>query len=441
MKRTITIILCLCMALSLCACGALDVIRDTELPPRPTPITAPAETPAPDLSETAAPTPAREPAPAAAEGGAELGERVLIYYKKTQETEYAPDAETLPILQFSYVTPVVRMDGNRDAAEEINEQLRVLDELYYSGSGSDAGKNHLFEAALDNLSYIRSQGSGVTPFSSARSVDCTRADGSVISFLYRTSVFTGGTQDERGYVGRNYSSESGERLTLDMLAADADADAFRQRLRESVVAAAREDKELIETISRNDLDADTALGALVRDDNWYFSGEGVVFFSSGGELCPKESGVLFFTVPYAALNDLIDPKFLPAEREGEGSLSISRLDDMEDGSVWIIDRLALSEGEELCLRVEGTVYDLEVSSFLYVDHSEQDDRFYETARHWYASYMSDCALQICAVVPEGMPDLMIRYTDADHVLHRLFISESGVDGGVTLVDDTIRAVG
>ena len=55
--------------------------------------------------------------------------------------------------------------------------------------------------------------------------------------------------------------------------------------------------------------------------------------------------------------------------------------------------------------------------------------------------MSDCALQLCTTVPNGMPDLMITYTDADYTTHRYFLSRNGVKGELVLVDDSIQAVG
>lgn len=445
MKKTFALILCICMAFSLCACAGLDAIRNTELPPLPTPVSAPEETPAPAAEQSAAPGdpesgPAEETAPVSFEGRAELGEQIRIFLRQTKETEYAPDDEKMPLLTFSYVTPEVRMDGDPAAAEEINEQLRVLDELYYSGFGDDMGKNHLYEIALDNYAYAKSKNTHTeTLYSSFRSVDCMRADSSAISFLYWTSVYTGGAQDQRGYVGRSYSSETGEKLTLDMLAPDAES--FREKLAACVISAAREDQELYHRISQNDMDADAALGALVRDDNWYFSGEGIVFFSSWGEIGPEEYGILFFTVPYTAIAGVIEPKYLPALREGDGSVSVTRIEDVEEGSVSIIDRVVVSDGDELCLKVDGTVYDLMICSFYYLEQVDEDERFYESARHWYANYMTDCALQLCTLVPEGMPDLMIRYTDSSGVQHRRFISQSGADGGVMLVDDTIQAVG
>ena len=198
-------------------------------------------------------------------------------------------------------------------------------------------------------------------------------------------------------------------------------------------------------------------GVLILEDNPYgdlrYSGEslpniksfdtdGIVVFPAFGELRAEDKGLPMFTVPYSALEDLMYERYLPVKREGAGSLEIVRVGDVQDGTVASIDRLVLSdEGEEMYLKVDGTVYDLRISSMYYVDQAEGDERFYETDLHWYASYMSDCALQLSAVVPNGMPDLMITYTDRENVLQRRFLSESGVDGGITLVDNTIEAVG
>jgi hypothetical protein len=142
---------------------------------------------------------------------------------------------------------------------------------------------------------------------------------------------------------------------------------------------------------------------------------------------------------------LIDQQYLPAAREGKTELTVLPLDEVEDGTIWSIDRLALSEGDELYLKVDGTAYDVTISNFYYVDEpkaeAEGDERFYEAERYWYASFMTDCALQICTAIPDGMPDLMIAYTDADYVQHRLFLSVDADTGHVALVDDTIQAVG
>ena len=447
MKKLLSLLLCLCMVFALCACAQLDAIRNTELPPLPTPdppaapapSAAPASEPAP-APETPAPTQAAsepEPTASAVSIAAEPGERVIIYYAKTQEIFDAPDGTEM--LVFSYVTPKVRIDENAQAAEEINEQLRLLDELYISGSEDHIGKNQLLENALDNFSYVHDTGAALnTLFTSARTVKNTRADGSVISFRYWTSVYTGNANGSYGYDCYNYSAESGEKLSLDSLSADPAA--LKMTLADELVKLAKE-SGLYAQLSGNDMDPDSALAAVVREGIWCFSGEGIDFYPAFGELRPESEGAPVLTVPYTALAGVLDARFLPPVRSGSAALEVLRLTDVEDGTVQSIDRIVLSEGEELYLKINGTAYDVSVSSFYVAAETEGENRFVESDRHWYASCMSDCALQLCASVPNGMPNLMIRYTDADYVQHCLFLSQSGADGGVTLVDDSIQAIG
>lgn len=445
MKKTLCILLSAALIFALCACAGVDELKNTELPPLPSaetqtspaPQTAPAPT-EPGSSEPApAETPAPTPAPAASGESASVGSRVLVYMSKTRDVSYAPDNDELVILDFSYVTPTVRIDDNPAAAFEINEQLGLLDETYYSGTEHTGGKNGLLEAAMDNYAYALATGAELNlEFSSARTVRTARADGGAISFVYFTSMYNGGAQGVSSYLGVSFDGLSGAKLTLGDLGPDREA--LVARLQSCLVKHVKDDAELYAEISSRTDDPDAAIGALVREGSWYMSGEGLVFAPLQGELQSAASGIKLITVPYSELGDLLYPKYMPPERGGECSLEIVRLGDVENGTVWSIDRLAVSDGEELYLIVHGTAYDVCVSSVNYADHGE---RFFETERRWYASFMTDCALQLKASVPEGMPDLMISYTDADFVQHRVFLSENGVDGGLVLVDDSIEAVG
>jgi len=443
MKKLICLILCVSMLFALSACAELDAIRNTELPPLPTPEAKATEAPVPDetdptLSQSAETPNQVQAVETIAATGAEIGDRVIIYSKKTSENLDAPDGSL--ILIFSYETPTVRIDERPDAAKAINEQLVLFDEAYISGSDREGGKNHLLEEALDNYSYVHSTGAELnTTFTSARTVKSLRADGSVVSFRYWTSVYTGGKSGSYSYYGSNFSTKTGEKLTLESLSSDAET--LKTALGDRIVAIAHEENDLYAKIAQNDFDADSALRALVRDGNWYFSGNGMVFFPEFGELLPEEDGFPMFTIAYESLVGVIDEAYLPAAREGDAELKILPLDEVEDGTVWSIDRLALSEGDELYLKVDGTAYDVSISNFYYVDEADADDRFNETDRLWYASFMTDCALQIRTIVPDGMPNLMITYTDADYAEHRLFISEDDTDGHITLVNDSIQAVG
>ena len=422
MKKILSALLCVCMVFSLCACAVTGTAQS-----------------AVDASAPADSTPADTPEESAADAhGAQLGDRVIIRTEKTLESFNAPDNTV--ILLFSYVTPTVLIEERQEAAAAINEQLNLLDEAYITGSGTEPGKNQVLEDALDNYSYVKEKGSDLnTVFTAARTVTNTRADGSVISFRYWTSIYTGGSTGSHGYMAVNFSSETGERLSLDSISPDPET--FKQALRDCLVASAQADKMLYSQISEHVGDADAALAAVVREGSWYFAPEGIVFLPAFGELKPEEQGLPTFTIPYDQLAAFIDERYLPVDRDGAASFDVVRVGDVPDGTVQSVDRLSVSAGDELYLRVEGTAYDVTISSFFYVHQAEGDERFQVKDRLWYASYMSDCALQICTIVPNGMPDLMITYTDADFVEHRLFISQSGEGDGVALVDDTIEAVG
>jgi hypothetical protein len=54
--------------------------------------------------------------------------------------------------------------------------------------------------------------------------------------------------------------------------------------------------------------------------------------------------------------------------------------------------------------------------------------------------MDNCAVQLVTRIPEGMPDLKISYADQNGE-HSFYVSQSGVDGSIILVDDSIEAVG
>ena len=429
MKKILCALLCLCMVFSLCACAGQDASGQQTAAPDGAGDAAAADTDGATAVDAAS----------AEKQGAELGDRVIIYTKKTQESYNGPDGSV--ILVFSYVTPRVRIDERAEVAEKINEQLNLLEEAYISGTGNEGGRNHLLESATDNFIYIHETGADLNKvFTSARTVRSMRADGSVVSFRFWTSVYTGGESGKHSYFGISYDTQTGEKLTLDSLSPDPEA--FKKALVENLIALVREDIILSDEMSQAGIDAESALTAVVREGNWYFDTDGIVVFPAFGELRAEDKGLPMFTVPYSALEDLMYERYLPVKREGAGSLEIVRVGDVQDGTVASIDRLVLSdEGEEMYLKVDGTVYDLRISSMYYVDQAEGDERFYETDLHWYASYMSDCALQLSAVVPNGMPDLMITYTDRENVLQRRFLSESGVDGGITLVDNTIEAVG
>ena len=233
---------------------------------------------------------------------------------------------------------------------------------------------------------------------------------------------------------------TGQVLTLDRLSGDYDA--LADFLVQTMLTLAEQDADgyYSERIVEDFLPAggrEEAFSNLLREGSWYFDREGLVFFSNLYELGPYAAGIVEFHIPYAQLSGKIEPRFLfPADRTGKGRITVDELSHQEGGQLPIVDKLIVNEdGQELCLMAEGEVYDVRISSVYYVD------QFYEGAQLWCASSLKNCALQLQAVVPEGLPNLLITYYTADGERHGKLLSQSGADGSFMLVDDNIEAVG
>lgn len=438
MKKTLAIILTLTLAFSLCACAELESLRDIELPPLPEAGASASPELSPEPSVEVTEPPVETPAPVEEQ----LNNRVIVSSSNTAIQEYDPQNGTELILTFAYESPLVYIEGRDAASAAINDYLALLDETYYTGNdhgvGTATGFNMLLELAQDNYSYVVAnsiEDLGLE-FSASRSANVARADAQVLSLVYSFYEFTGGVHGnyyDRAYV---FDTETGAELSLDAITSDFDA--LTAFLVQYMVEKAESDSYYTERIdpSISSEQYSAAFGQLIREGSWYFGADGLVIFSDTDELGPYAAGIIEFTVPYDELEGKIEEKWLPAERSGQGEFSISLLSDVPEGSIEIIDRVTADEtGTEICLSVEGTVYDVKLSR---VDYT---DTFFETAQPWACSYMSNCAIQVLTTLPEGMPDLMLSYKTADGETHTFLVSESGEDGSLILVDGLIEAVG
>ena len=156
-----------------------------------------------------------------------------------------------------------------------------------------------------------------------------------------------------------------------------------------------------------------------------------------GEISGTAAGIVEFVIPYTELEGKIDAKWLPSESAAEGKLGAKAFEDIEDGTMEISDKIVVDEdGRQLCIIAEGSIYDVKLSQV------EYSDKFYETQRIWYCNELTDCAVQVVTMIPEGMPDLMVSYRSADGTINNMLISESGLDGSIVLVAESdIEAVG
>ncbi len=444
MKKLISIVLVFMLSLSLCGCAGLQNLKNVELPPLP-------DVSQQDSEPTPMPTVEIDTSASTAESTLPL--HVIVGMDTYSEQHYDPQNGEKLILSFSYETPRVYIEGRDAAMNAINEYIATVDETYYTGNdygvsdeyivdGNISGVNAYLEAATDNYAFAVETGDDTLPleYASERTARVERIDSRILSMVYNTYSYTGGAHGNYAELAYNFDTESGERITLDTLSADRDA--LITFLSDYLTKLYTDDMDgYYSSLVYEDLtvDADNnPIANLVRDGSWHFNSEGLVFFSSPYELGSYAAGIVEFKVPYASLDGMIYDKYLMPEYTSEnGVLELKMQSDIADGTIEVIDRVSVDvPGEALCLEALGTVYDIRLSA---VDYT---DAFYETARLWAASYMSDCVLQLETLIPDGMPKLMVSYRCSDGTQTQLLLTQSGENGTYILMDkNDIEAVG
>lgn len=438
MKRLCCLLLCAVLVFSMSACG-LKNLKNVELPPppqvtgvivTPKPSYVPASTPEPEPS----PEPTAEPGPEIQVQEEPLGldGQVIVNFKHTEYEQFDPEEGKQRILLFSYDSPHVLIEGRPEATAVLNGQLAFMDESFYVGGkeGDGYGFHGMLEMAEDNYAYVRQAGGNGSPleFSSTRTARTERIDRSVVSFVFSYSDYTGGSGRNYGDVGCVFNAETGELLRLEDLSSDYEA--LKKRLVHELVASTARDKSLYEHVYVSYMNNDyySTLGKLLRPGAWYFDEDGLVFVSSLYELGPYSAGLAVFHIPYAKFSDVIDARWLPNARKADGSIRATAMDAEQEGSVAYLDRVeADKRGQELCLVVDGTVYDVKLTRVFY------EDTFYDKQELWFCSEMQDSAVQVVTKIPEGIPDLMLRYTDAKGESHSRLVTVNGEDGSFQLV--------
>lgn len=432
MKKALAVVCSLLLILPLCACQGKEASEP--LPPSAAPqVTQAPSTERPATEATAEPT--EQP-----DVQTEEQSRVLVSIQTTALEQYDPQTGDQLILSFSYETPVVYMEGRAQATAAINEYLAMVDELYYTGDvNQGTGFNAMLERAEDNYAYVVGTGAEGIPleFSCTRNVNTGRLDSTVINVLLETYSYTGGPHGS--YESQAYVFDAGTGALLHLEDLTNDIETLKDALVDSMVLQATGDTACAAQLAGSFLtptEYPEAFRALLRDGSWFFDSDGLVIFSDVEELGPYAVGAFRFRIPYAELVGKIDERWMPAAREGSGGFSIARMEQVENGTVEILDKLTvMSPGQEYCLKAEGTVYDVTLSTVYYTDS------FHEQQLLWACSDMKDCALQLVTVIPEGLPNLMLHYTDEQGTAHSLLLSEDGRNGDPLLVDDSIQAVG
>lgn len=297
LATTLAILLCL----SLAACSG-----------------APAEeSPAPD--ETAAPSPTPAPSAEPEETQAPPPEDLRISVLLQPKSELRDSEGSLVFLGY-YSEPVVTVSASSTASYRISSAL--ASRLAKGGAQAD----EIFEQAEDEFKTLSEEERALfLPRSLTRTASVERGDGAVLSLLCVDYAYTGGSHGKGDYVGICFNTMTGAKLALSDIFTDTGALGAKAAEAVEAQAAAMDESEGFSGLREF---VDSAL----EGGHWYLNNEGLALVASEGEIAPESSGSFTFVLPYAELEGLIKPEYVPASApEGASGAEDFELSD-EPGS-------------------------------------------------------------------------------------------------------------
>lgn len=297
LATTLAILLCL----SLAACSG-----------------APAEeSPAPD--ETAAPSPTPAPSAEPEETQAPPPEDLRISVLLQPKSELRDSEGSLVFLGY-YSEPVVTVSTSSSASYRISSAL--ASRLAKGGAQAD----EIFEQAEDEFKALSEEERALfLPRSLTRTASVERGDGAVLSLLCVDYAYTGGSHGKGDYVGMCFNTMTGAKLALSDIFTDTGALGAKAAEAVETQAAAMDESEGFSGLREF---VDSAL----EGGHWYLNNEGLALVASEGEIAPESDGSFTFVLPYAELEGLIKPEYVPASApEGASGAEDFELSD-EPGS-------------------------------------------------------------------------------------------------------------
>lgn len=327
MKKQISIILALSIAIALSGCSKLT----TNTP-------EPSETIAP----TQAPTTATTPAPT---GPTET--MIAVDVGVTVQNTTAEDGTVV----FQRTNQKMHLIlNNAEVADKItNDFLNRLDIEQDAATVEAAAKS----AYTGNQNWI--------PYFYSFTYNPQRIDQKVLSFYGDKVKFTGTAHAEKSRKGASYDLATGDVLTLaSIMTTEATSEDFSKLVLEGLADRAEGDflrEGYSEDVKRRFTD-DTS-----QDENWYFTTTGLCFYFDPYEIAPYTSGVITVELPYEKLNGLLLPDYLPAARaSATGKVEISDFtSDLAENFTHTAELVMDPEGKMYLVHAEGTVQDIRIS--------------------------------------------------------------------------------
>ena len=403
MKKVLSLLAALlCAALLLCGCTI------SPLPPEPsdTPTPAPA-VPSPVVSDE--PEPSAEPEPET--------EPVKLYATVSHTYSSVTNDDGAEILSTGCDSILIK-SSNSDVSDAIAAKLAELDDEYQL----ELGKIRISAAEY----YEEAVNSGTTAmwnkYTLDRIYEPVRVDENAISVIVTISEYLGGAHPASVLTTCNFDPDTGAALSLRDVCKAGDR-SLEEYINSRLPAIAARDEAAPSFFEG----WEETLSTLVLDKIWYFDETGITVICNQYLIAPYVASIQYLTVPYAELNSLLDPKYMPAEESDEGgTIYVSGREPTDTSST----RVVLSEfGERFYFTTDATVSNVRLTRGM---SNFETLEFTPTSVVYALNRMTPSdSIAVTAYLPEILPDLMLSYTSGG-AEYEFFICQSGYDGSVFL---------
>ena len=324
----------------------------------------------------------------------------------------------------TYMIPRVAMPARAEAADALNSGIKELNDIF-TGDQLSANKDAYAANVGDGTAE------GLTAFSMDRTVRVARADSSVISFRMVDRVSLG-TVSTLAITGHSYDPQTGAELKLEDLGDDTEK--LINAIAEDILTSFNEDEQYKDTFF---LEGYTdILRSLISDGHWYLTGEGIVIIANPGEIAELEKGFYEFLVDFDVIKGIVDERFIPAEREGDGgSVNAVFAADADSSAFTLLGSEASKDIKSIIISAEGSIYDVSVYTIKYYAESGS----YTPVRQiLFCSDMTDgAALAVNTELSGTDPGMVVSFTlgDGSSETRLLALDENG---GLKVIDPNAK---
>jgi len=345
MKRSISIIILLCLLLGMCGCKKppnppestpTDTTAASTIPTNPT-------TPTNPTSPTdATQTPTVPSSPGASE------EFLAVSVPAVTENTASKDGTVL--FQYTY-QHMSLIHPTPDVANKII--LNFLNRVDSTRS--------LAQATAASAASVYNGGSNWVPYMLHVTYSPTRLDSKVLSLFGAQVLFNGSNHADKSGIAASYDLLTGDVLTLASIM-------NKQATTDSICDL------VLDALSKHELHSYLYKGYVQtvkqrftkeasQDEAWYFTQTGLCFYFAPYEIAPYSSGIISVEIPYEKLKGILYGAYLPYERAAaQGTVTITPFaqTDLTKFSQ-IAELVAEKSGKMYMASADGTVQDIRIA--------------------------------------------------------------------------------